>query len=71
MLTTVKIINYLFSMNNCYVKASKSYENLMNLPQELLLILTLILIFLVICDRLLPGKVVLNKSVFEKPNVDY
>ena len=40
MLTTVKIINYLFSINNCSVKASKSYENLKNLTQEVLWIPT-------------------------------
>jgi hypothetical protein len=40
MLTTVKIINYLFSMNNCSVKASKSYENL-NWPSLLVIVLQL------------------------------
>ena len=39
-LTTVKIINYLFSMNNCSIKASKSYKNLTNFYLELLWIPT-------------------------------
>jgi len=34
MLTTVIIINYLFSMNNCVVKASESYKNLTNLLKK-------------------------------------
>jgi len=32
MLTTEKNINHLFSMDTCFVKASKSYENLSTLP---------------------------------------
>jgi len=35
MLTTVKNINYLFSMDNCFVKESKRYENLTYLPKAL------------------------------------
>jgi hypothetical protein len=35
MLTTVKIINYIFSVNNFFIKASKSYKN-----QKVLWILT-------------------------------
>jgi hypothetical protein len=40
MLTTKINQNYLFSMDNCFVKASKSYKNIKNLPQEFLWILT-------------------------------
>jgi len=40
LITTVKIMNYKFSMYECFVKASKSYENLSNFPQEVLWIST-------------------------------
>ncbi len=33
MLTTVKIINYLFSVNNYFEKASESYKNLTQLSR--------------------------------------
>jgi len=42
MLYTLKNINYLFSMDNCFVKASKSYKSLTNLPKEVLLISNLL-----------------------------
>ena len=37
--------NHKFSINNCSVKASKIYENLMNLPLELLRIPTVVSFF--------------------------
>ncbi len=36
MLTTVKNSNYLFSMDNCFVKASESYEKSYKFLQEVL-----------------------------------
>jgi hypothetical protein len=41
MLTTVIIINYLFSMNNCVLKASESYKNLKKIPYEVMWVFTL------------------------------
>ncbi len=36
MIATVKIINYPFSMNYCFVKASQSYKNLLNMALKVL-----------------------------------
>jgi len=41
MLTNRKNINYLVSMDDCFLKASESYANLTNLPKEVLWISTI------------------------------
>jgi len=41
MFTTVEIINYLYSMRNCFVKASQNYKKVTNMSWKVMWISTL------------------------------